>query len=113
MNVITYSFLFILLLLLLSSCQSKIKQVCIDGDCVQVMIADTPRERQHGLMYYKELNGGMLFIFEQPSRNTFWMKNTLIPLDIIWMDGNKNIIYIEKEAQSCMQDPCPSYGPSM
>ncbi len=61
-----------------------------------VEVALTSKERQRGLMGYKELSSykGMLFIFDKPGLYSFWMKNTLIPLDIIYINSDKNIIDI-------------------
>lgn len=56
-------------------------------------------------------NRGMLFIFDQESKHYFWMKNTLIPLDIIWINSNKEVVYMEKNVPACQVDPCLSYGP--
>ncbi|MEK6684183.1 MAG: DUF192 domain-containing protein [Nitrospirota bacterium] len=85
-----------------------------DGKTLQVEIARTPKERARGLMFRTSLpeDHGMLFIFEQPGKNAFWMKNTLIPLDILWMDHRKRIIHIEYQVPPCTLDPCPVYGPS-
>ena len=54
---------------------------------------------------------GMLFIFGDAQPWTFWMKNTKIPLDIIWMDGRKTIIHIERNVPICTRqdDGCPQY----
>jgi uncharacterized membrane protein (UPF0127 family) len=52
---------------------------------------------------------GMLFIFEQAGNYPFWMMNTLIPLDILWLDGNGTIQDIIT-AEPCKQNPCPTYG---
>jgi uncharacterized membrane protein (UPF0127 family) len=55
----------------------------------------------------------MLFVFsnEAPNR-TFWMKNTLIPLDMIWLDKTYTIVHIETDVPPCTTPTCPSYGPS-
>jgi uncharacterized membrane protein (UPF0127 family) len=60
--------------------------------------AITDEEKREGLMFREELreNHGMLFVYEQEAPRSFWMKNTLIPLDIIFLDSNKEIINIEK-----------------
>lgn len=94
----------------------KIKEnkACINKNCFNVEIAETPEERSRGLMYRESLDegSGMLFIFDQEKRHSFWMKNTLIPLDIIWLDKNTKVVYIKKNAQPCKKDPCQKYRPS-
>lgn len=64
---------------------------------LQVEVADTPESRAQGLMHRKHLdeNAGMLFIFEETSRGGFWMKNTLIPLSIAFMDEKWVIVDIK------------------
>jgi len=61
-------------------------------------VADTAEEREKGLMFRESLDEdkGMLFIFEETKFACFWMKNTLIPLDIIFIDENNFVINIEK-----------------
>jgi len=54
---------------------------------------------------------GMLFIFEEEGFYSFWMKNTLISLDILWLDEEKRIVHIEHAVPPCQKDPCPSYTP--
>ena len=63
---------------------------------LQAEVADEPYERELGLMNRKTLaqNKGMLFVYDQPSAPKFWMKNTLISLDIIFTDYNGQIIQI-------------------
>ena len=60
--------------------------------------AATEEERARGLMFREELdeNHGMLFVYEEEENRSFWMKNTLILLDIIFLDSNKTVINIEK-----------------
>lgn len=87
--------------------------VCVRGKCFTVAIADTSSEREIGLMNRTELaeNSGMLFVFEEGGVYKFWMKNTLIPLDMIWIDGNNKILFIEKNAQPCRSEACETFGP--
>ena len=56
---------------------------------VQVELADTPQKRERGLMFRKELadGRGMLFLFDEEGEHSFWMKDTLIPLDLIFVDS--------------------------
>jgi uncharacterized protein len=67
---------------------------------VPVELARTPQERSRGLMYRKSLPAGqgMLFIFDFEEVQRFWMKNTLIPLDMIFIDRKKNIVGIVEQA---------------
>ena len=63
-----------------------------------VEVAKTNEEQAEGLMYRLELkqNGGMLFLFNNEKKASFWMKNTLIPLDIIFINKNGSINKIYK-----------------
>ncbi len=68
---------------------------------VNVEIARTPPEREHGLMFRQKLEPGrgMIFLFEQPQRLKFWMKNTYIPLDMIFIGADKRVVYVEENAE--------------
>ncbi|MFN3823570.1 MAG: DUF192 domain-containing protein [Pseudorhodobacter sp.] len=65
-----------------------------------VDLADTPQSRAHGLMFRESLpkSRGMLFIYERPQRAVFWMKNTLIPLDMIFADDTGTVTHVHAEA---------------
>jgi len=90
-----------------------LKIVLPDGRTVTAELAVTDAERARGLMFREKLlpDQGMLFVFEEEDFHSFWMKNTLIPLDILWLDGNRRIVHIEANVPPCAADPCPSYGP--
>jgi uncharacterized protein len=79
---------------------------------ILVDIADTTEERARGLMYKKSIpeNYGMFFIFEQEQEQNFWMKNTLIPLDMVFFDRNYKVVKIAHDAQPCRKDPCMVYA---
>jgi uncharacterized membrane protein (UPF0127 family) len=81
---------------------------------VQVEIARTSAERQRGLMYRRTLpaKAGMVFVFSQAVSNGFWMKNTLIPLDIAFYDSRGRILRI-LTMQPCRRDPCKVYDPGV
>lgn len=93
---------------------NKEPRVFLGTASVRVEVAQTQTELARGLQYRSSLakDSGMLFIFPQNVEAMFWMKNTLIPLDIIWLDENKKIVHIEKNVPPCLQEQCPVYGPS-
>lgn len=93
--------------------QSPNTNVCINSHCFNLELAKTSSERQQGLMYRTSLKKdfGMLFIFPNEAKHSFWMKNTLIPLDIIWISSDNKITHIGKNIQPCQEDPCQSYAP--
>ncbi len=84
-----------------------------NGTLIQAELADTALKRAQGLMFREHLadDRGMLFIFGDAQPWTFWMKNTKIPLDIIWMDAKKTIVHIERNTPICTRqdDGCPQY----
>jgi uncharacterized membrane protein (UPF0127 family) len=65
-----------------------------------VELADTPDERSRGLMFVEEMprSSGMLFVYERPQRAVFWMKNTLIPLDMIFADRTGRVVHVHHGA---------------
>lgn len=91
----------------------KISLISPEGEIIeiQVEIADTPELREVGLMNRTELidGYGMLFIFEDPAALFFWMKNTLIPLDIIFFDEAGNFVSSET-MDPCKAEPCSVYS---
>jgi uncharacterized membrane protein (UPF0127 family) len=77
----------------------------------QLQIADNNERRLQGLMYRESLadNEGMLFVYPKTGNYRFWMKNTLIPLTVIWMDEQTEIVDI-KLLQPCKEVNCPIYA---
>ncbi len=89
-------------------------KVDIKGEAIELEVARTPEQQSKGLMFREALadNRGMLFPLSSPRVTRFWMKNCLVPLDLVFLrDGQ--VIYIENSAPPCNSDPedCPNYGP--
>ena len=108
---------FILLLFLITP--ARVLAVVFDqsvfelkGKLYQLEIADTVHRKSTGLMYRQHLqqNQGMLFVYQRPGPYKIWMKNTIIPLTVLWLDGQARVID-KKLLTPCAKDPCPSYGP--
>ena len=74
---------------------------------VSVEVVDTPEGRQRGLMYRKQLppDAGMLFLFESSEHHSFWMRNTLIPLDIIFIKADWTILGTVENATPLTESP--------
>ena len=86
-------------------------QICHKSDCYNLEIANTPELREKWLMNRDILpeDSGMIFIFEKDDVHRFWMKDTLIPLDMIRLDSWLQVIYIAN-AIPCKQAVCPIYS---
>jgi len=87
--------------------------VCIRDSCFSVELALTPEQRALGLMHRESMDvgSGMLFVYDQEAIYSFWMKNTLITLDIIWINEDNEIVFISKNTQPCQSDSCPTINP--
>jgi uncharacterized membrane protein (UPF0127 family) len=85
-----------------------------DKYVVAVEVASDDATREQGLMYRDNLadDHGMIFLFPQAGEYPFWMKNTLIPLDMIWMDAQHHIVHIARNVPPCKADPCPNVPPN-
>jgi uncharacterized protein len=85
-----------------------------NGTRIRAELADTNEKRARGLMFRDQLasDRGMLFVFSEPGQWVFWMKNTKIPLDILWMDSNKKVVDIVENIPGCLGDPCLQYQPA-
>lgn len=96
----------------ISSSSTTSPRVCFGERCVLVEIADSPEERSRGLMDRDSLPGnyGMLFVFDSENIHGFWMKNTLIPLDGIWINSRSEVVDV-MTMFPCAKDPCPVYTP--
>lgn len=89
------------------------QKVCFAEHCFDVELAESAQQRARGLMFRKELarDEGMLFVFPKEGKYSFWMKNTLIPLDIIWLDEQGRVVSIKEQAQPCSENVCEGIAP--
>lgn len=93
----------------LAACRDDV--VHLRGDWGQarfsVEIADTEEKRARGLMHRPSLPrmGGMLFVYDAPQRAVFWMENTLIPLDMLFVDATGRVTHIHHEARPLDRTP--------
>ena len=101
----------VVLLVLAAGCVSSQPYVEVAGERVNVEMADSAQEWERGLMFRESLapGSGMLFVFPDEAVRSFWMKNTLIPLDIIFVDSGGIVVNITKNAQPCRAILCESY----
>ncbi len=122
-----FSFLFLFLMLLSSVAYKEIENVLaqeqkqnqtalvtVGGVNLITSLSTTPDAQSKGLAIRDSLNEneGMLFIFENPQKYSFWMKDMKFPIDIIWINQDGKIVHIEKNLPPCVfLLPCPSYAP--
>ncbi len=90
--------------------QLQLADVVINDKTIQVELATTPKTQAYGLMnrFILPENQGMLFVFEKTQPLSFWMKNTKVPLDILYFNA-EGILVDFAEAEPCLKNPCPSY----
>ena len=81
--------------------QNQKPTLTINYTVINIEIATTSQEKSRGLCCRKGLvkNSGMLFVYDKPGDYRFWMKDTLIPLDMYWIDSDKKIVHIEHSVQ--------------
>ena len=96
----------------LVACAKSGSYVELAGQRYSVEVADNDAAREHGLMDRTEMaaDHGMLFVFQDDAPRAFWMKNTKIPLDMLFFDADKRLLSVQRNAQPCTADPCPLYS---
>ena len=87
-------------------------EVELKGQLIGLEVAKTPQQQAIGLMARESLpdDRGMLFPFEPARPVSFWMKNVLIPLDMVFIHDDE-IVAIARDVPPCETTPCPTYGP--
>jgi uncharacterized membrane protein (UPF0127 family) len=81
---------------------------------LDIEIADNEDKRNTGLMYRDKMdeNQGMLFLFQVEEQQAFWMKNTILPLDIIFVNAKREVVSIQKNAEPYSEKSLPSFKPA-
>jgi len=116
LSVIAFALVLALLLILYSPRDVKASKVTITSGGrptdIDAEVADNHLERTIGLMNRESLgeNSGMVFIFQDEKMRSFWMKNTLIPLDMIFVSEGLDIVHIGHNVQPCGTDQCGHYS---
>ncbi|MFC5436370.1 DUF192 domain-containing protein [Rhodanobacter umsongensis] len=102
--------------LLLAACAgaatgNQATAVVLHGQRFTTELATDEPSREHGLMMRTRLaaDHGMLFVFPLSAPRAFWMKNTLISLDILYFDANRRLVSMQLNVPPCKSDPCPIY----
>ena len=103
-----------LFILFINQPVKKWGRVCFGENCFDVELSQNSIEIAKGLMFQKSLeqNKGMLFLFNKSAKYSFWMKNTYIPLDIIWLNKDKKVVFISENNQPCKWYYCSSIKPT-
>ncbi|MCU0291905.1 MAG: DUF192 domain-containing protein [Thermoanaerobaculaceae bacterium] len=104
------------LLALLLTLSTPPKPTCTtpSGATIRLELAISDEERQLGLMFRDVVppDTGMLFLFSTDGIWPFWMKNTQVPLDFIWLDSQGKVAEVRTDVPPCLLDPCPTYVPA-
>ena len=91
--------------------QVKMIPLCIGSTVFTVEIADTQEKQMLGLMYRKTIpdDFGMLFVNSEEDYHSMWMKNTLVHLDLIFLNKDRQVVDMYINVPPCEKDPCPTY----
>jgi uncharacterized protein len=91
--------------------ENRFITIFVQGKPFNTEIADTAEKHARGLMFRTQIKAdyGMLFVFSEEDIRSFWMKNTLIPLDMIFLNNEKQVVDLFCSVPPCRGDPCPGY----
>lgn len=105
------AFILAITALVCSACVAREPYVVLNGERFTVELATTQEKQALGLMFRDSLpdDHGMLFIFPDASRRSFWMKNTRIPLDIFYFDAERRLVSVSENTPPCRTRTCPVY----
>jgi uncharacterized protein len=83
------------------------------GKVLQVELMQNDQDRAMGLMFRPSLpmDHGLLFVFPEADFHGFWMKNCRFPIDMVWLDQAKKVVYLAEAVPPCKAEPCPVYSP--
>lgn len=100
-----------LTLAIAATCHAAETQITLNGTTFDVDLALTENEQRHGLMGRDALkeNQGMLFVYDEPQRLSFWMKEMLITLDILFFDHDGRLLEFFTNTPPCKKEPCTTY----
>lgn len=100
-----------LLLIGNAGCATGKNYVVLKGQRFEVEIAATPEKQALGLMFRQNMadDHGMLFIFPGEAMRSFWMKNTRIPLDIMYFSADLKLVSMSRNTPPCRTETCPAY----
>jgi uncharacterized membrane protein (UPF0127 family) len=96
---------------LCTSCMAQEPYVILSGERFTVDLATTPEQQALGMMFRDSMpaDRGMLFLFPSERMRSFWMKNTRIPLDILYFDQDLRLVSVAANARPCRTQRCPGY----
>lgn len=96
----------------LTACAQAVPYVDLKGHRFTIEIAADDASRAHGLMDRTKMDAdhGMLFVFEDDAPRAFWMKNTKIPLDMLFFDADAKLVSVQHNVPPCVADPCAGYS---
>jgi hypothetical protein len=96
----------------LAACAKSGPYVELKGQRFTIEIVEDEASREHGLMDRTSMDAdhGMLFVFQDDAPRAFWMKNTKIPLDMLFFDADRKLVSVQRNVPPCVTERCPAYS---